>query len=148
LIHTNWSLLLERGGSTLYPQKALKARRALIHTVPGYFLTGVGDGNSGGCLDIILNMLSDSEKCQVEQKYVSVYEYAEHMIESTKPSGVLFMPFIFGNVFNNLASAGFYGIKNGNTKADMLRAVYEGIVMGHYANIQIIPVRTTSHRCG
>jgi L-xylulokinase len=127
-------------GFNIIPTKSLEgAPCAYYHTVPGYFLTGVGDGNSGGCLDIILDMFSDGEKCQVEQKHGSVYEYVEHIIESTKPSGVLFLPFMFGNVFNSLASAGFYGIKNGNTKADMLRAVYEGIVMGHYANIQIIP---------
>jgi L-xylulokinase len=112
---------------------------AYYHTVPGYFLTGIGDGNSGGCLDIIVNTLCEHEKHQAAQKKVPVYEYIEDMINDTKTTGILFHPFIFGTIFTSSASGCFYGIKNWHSKADILRAVYEGIVMGHYANIKLIP---------
>jgi len=112
---------------------------AYYHTVPGYFLTGIGDGNSGGCLDIIINTLCEHEKHQAAQKQISVYEYIEDMIGDTKTTGILFHPFIFGTIFTSSASGGFYGIKNWHSKADILRAVYEGIVLGHYANIKLIP---------
>lgn len=112
---------------------------ALYHTVPGYYLTGMGDGNSGGCLDIMINNLCDNEKYQAEQKKISVHQYIEEMIENIRETSIIFHPFIFGTAVNSSASGGFYGIKNWHTKSDMLRAVYEGIVFGHYMGIQMIP---------
>lgn len=112
---------------------------AYYHTVPGYYLTGVGDGNSGGCLDIIVNTLCAHEQSLAAQKQISVYAYIEELLADTQPNGILFHPFIFGSIFSSAASGCLYGIKNWHGKADILRAVYEGIVLGHYANIRLIP---------
>jgi L-xylulokinase len=127
-------------GLNIIPVKSFEGLLvALYHTVPGYYLTGLGDGNSGGCLDIIIDTLCENEKILAHQNAISVYEYIENMIVDSKPTSILFHPYIFGSIFNNSASAGFYGIKNWHKKADVLRAVYEGIVMGYYAYIQAIP---------
>lgn len=127
-------------GFNLIPIRSLDGMfMAYYHTVPDYYITGVGDGNSGGSLDIIVNTLCEHERTQADRQQISVYAYIENMISRTKPTGILFHPFIFGSIFSSSASGCFYGIKNWHTKADILRAVYEGIVMGHYANIQLIP---------
>jgi L-xylulokinase len=127
-------------GFSLIPVTSLDGMfMAYYHTVPGYFMTGVGDGNSGGCLDIIINTMCEYEKHQAAQKGISVYEYIENMIENTRTTGILFHPFIFGNIFFGSSSGCFYGIKNWHTKADIMRAVYEGIVMGYHSNMKLIP---------
>jgi L-xylulokinase len=127
-------------GLNLIATKSLEgAIAALYHCVPGYFITGLGDGNSGGCLDIIVDTICQNEKYQAAQFQKSVYEVIEEEIEKTKPSSIIFQPYIFGSLMNSSASAGFCGIKNWHTKADIMRAVYDGIVMGHYAYVQMIP---------
>lgn len=127
-------------GFSLVPVASLEGMfMAYYHTFPGYFLTGIGDGNSGGCLDIIINNLCEYEKELAFRNGISVYEYIEDMIENTKTTGILFHPFLFGNIFFGSASGCFYGIRNWHTKADIMRAVYEGIVMGYHANMKLIP---------
>ena len=106
---------------------------SLYHPVPGYYLTGMGESIAGCCLDYILDTLCEYEKQEAEKKGMSVYQYVEDMIVDREPTGILFQPYPFGNIFNKQAGAGFCGIKSWHTKADMLRAVYEGIVMGFKA---------------
>jgi L-xylulokinase len=112
---------------------------AIYHSVPDYFITGFGDGNSGGCLDIFVNNLCQEEKLEAAQTGKNVYQLIEEKISNIKPTGIIFEPFVFGSLFNNYESGGFYGIKNWHTKADLLRAIYEGIVMGHCMYIKAIP---------
>ena len=110
-------------GINLVPAKSLDGLPAAIyHTVPGYYLTGAGNGGSGGCLDLMLGMLG-----------VSSYDQAEELIAGRTPTDIIFHPFVFG------AGANFYGIKSWHGKADLLLAIYEGIAMGHCLNIGVIP---------
>jgi len=103
----------------------------LYHPVPGYYVTGMGDSVAGCCLDFIMNTLCDHEKQEAEKKGMTVYQYVEDMIADREPTGILFQPYPFGNMFSKHAGAGFTGIRSWHTKADILRAVYEGIVMGY-----------------
>ncbi|MDR2687364.1 MAG: carbohydrate kinase [Oscillospiraceae bacterium] len=110
-------------GMNLLPAKSLDGLpAALYHIAPGYYLTGAGDGNSGACLDFMLEMLG-----------VPQYERAEAMIAGREPTDIVFHPFLFG------AGAGFHGLRDWHGKEDLLLAVYEGIVMGHCLNIGAIP---------
>lgn len=120
-------------------QDISNAMVAIYHSVPDYFITGFGDGNSGGCLDVVINNLCQEEKLEAAQTGKSVYQVIEEKITGVQPTGIIFAPFMFGSLFNNLESAAFYGIKNWHTKADLLKAIYEGIVMGHCMYIKAIP---------
>jgi len=109
-------------GLNLAPTKHLDGLPAVMrHTVPGWQLTGVGDGNSGGCLDIMLEMLG-----------VVDYDEAQRMIAGREPTDIIFQPAIFST------GAGFDGICSWHGRADLLLAVYEGIVMGHARNIRLM----------
>lgn len=112
---------------------------ALYHTVPGYYLACMGDGNSGGCIDIMLSKICGEEMNKADELNISHFEYIENMIKTEKPNGILFQPFIFGSIFNNSASAGIYGLKNWHTKSQLLYSIFEGIVMGHYYYMHILP---------
>lgn len=127
------------GMNIVATQDISNALVAIYHSVPDYFITGFGDGNSGGCLDIMVNNFCQEEKLEAFQTGKSVYELIENKIKDLKPTGIIFQPFVFGSLFNSSESAGFYGIKNWHSKADILKAVYEGIVMGHCMYIKAIP---------
>ena len=112
---------------------------AFYHTCPGYYLSGAGDGNSGGCQDIMLDILYGAEKDAAAAQGKSIYEYVENLIEEHKETQILFQPYLFGNSISRVAGAGFYGIKNWHSKEDWFKAVLEGIVMGHLANMRGLP---------
>lgn len=127
-------------GMNVVPAKDLKGSLAgLYHCVPGYFLSIAGDGNSGGCFDLMIDRLCQHEKAEAAKRNISVYDYVEEMALSVPPTGIMFLPYIFGHAFDSSAGAGFYGIRSWHSKADYMRAVYEGIVMGHYYYIRLLP---------
>ena len=114
---------------------------AFYHTVPSYFLAVFGDGNSGACLDAMINLLCAHERDAALEEGVSVYRYLDRVIAGGRPSSVLFQPYMFGSPLNPSASAGFIGLRSWHKRADVLRAIYEGIAFGHLANMQFIPGR-------
>ncbi len=126
-------------GLNVLPVKAPQGYPAVFnHTVPDYYLAGIGDGNAGGCLDIMLEHFCHDEKKESEVRNISFHQLVESKI-TTKINGIIFHPFIFGSLFNTDAAAGLYGLRSWHTKSDILSAIYEGIVMGYYSNIRLIP---------
>ena len=127
-------------GLNLLPVKdPAGAMAAFLHTVPEYFLAVFGDGNSGGCLDAMIKLLCAHECDEATKEGISVYHFIDRMIAGRKPSSVVFQPYMFGSPLNPLASAGLVGMRSWHERADVLRAIYEGIAFGHWANIQFIP---------
>lgn len=127
-------------GFNSVPTKSTEgAIAALYHTVPGYYLACMGDGNSGGCIDIMISKICGEEIYKSKSEGISHFEYIENMIKSEKPNSILFQPFIFGSIFNPSASAGIYGLKNWHTKAQLVYSIFEGIVMGHYSYMHVLP---------
>ncbi len=126
-------------GLNLLPIKNPQGYPAVFsHTVPDYYLAGIGDGNAGGCLDIMLDHFCQDEKKEAEKRNISFHELVESKID-TKINGIIFHPFMFGSLFNTDAMAGLYGLRSWHTKSDILSAIYEGIVMGYHSNISLIP---------
>lgn len=106
------------------------------HVLPGYFLTGRLDGNSGSVQERMLKMLvSENEN---EQEGKGLYEYAAEQSRKAKDTNLVFQPYLFGALYDSEACGGFYGIRDWHEKKDFIKAVYEGIVFGHYANIRTI----------
>jgi len=112
---------------------------AMFHSVPNYYLTGLGDGNSGAALDVMIAHLCAEEQQKAAAEGVSIYDYLERELLHRKPSGIVFLPHLFGGMTNPEAAAAFVGIRNWHERPDIIRAVFEGIVMGHLANLSFIP---------
>lgn len=106
------------------------------HVIPGYFLTGQLDGNSGSVQDRMLKLLCPKE--EYREKGISMYQYAQKSAMEAPDSSLIFQPYLFGALYDASACGGFYGIRDWHTKGDLVKAVYEGIVFGHYANIKMI----------
>ena len=137
---TQWVCAVGTWGMNLHAATSVEGHTSVFcHTCPGYYLTGAGDGNSGGCEDIMIDILYGKEKEELSEQGKSVYEYIEEQVKDRKETQILFQPYLFGSSVSHVAGAGFYGIKNWHSKADWFKAVLEGIVMGHLANMSALP---------
>lgn len=135
-----WVCIVGTWGMNLHAVKSPEGQSAAFyHSCPGYYLAGAGDGNSGGCQDIMLDILYGAEKAAATEQGKSIYEYVGDLVENCGETQILFQPYLFGNSVSRVAGAGFYGIKNWHSKADWFKAVLEGIVMGHLANMRPLP---------
>lgn len=106
------------------------------HVIPGYYLTGRLDGNSGSVQDRMLKLLCpDNEEQRGGQ---NIYEYAALMAAKAPKSSLVFQPYLFGGLYDPAACGGFYGIRDWHEREDFIKAVYEGIVFGHLSNIKTI----------
>ncbi|MGH3487166.1 MAG: FGGY-family carbohydrate kinase [Actinopolymorphaceae bacterium] len=67
------------------------------------------------------------------------------------PSTLLYHPFLYGSPYGETASAGLLGLRGWHRRADVVRAVLEGVVLGHRVHVDALrdgfalsgPVRLT-----
>lgn len=66
----------------------------------------------------------------------SIYDYSNHCVRETIPSeeDVIFLPFLYGSEQKSC----FLGMKAWNTRAQLIRSVYEGIVFRHKHHIDYL----------
>ena len=108
---------------------------SFCHAVPGrYYLMGVML-SAGGALRWYRDVLCDGEKMAAELRKVDPYEIVTDAASTAKPGagGVVFLPYLMGErtPHNDAAARGcFVGISATTTKADLSRAVLEGITYG------------------
>ena len=59
------------------------------------------------------------------------------MIEKTNyKDSIIFLPFLYGTNVNIDAKASFIGLKGSHTRAEMARAVHEGIIFSHKYHVE------------
>lgn len=70
---------------------------------------------------------------QAEAQNATVYETIGRAVESVEPAAtpVFFHPYLYGSNTEPNARAGFYGLAGWNTRAEMLAALFEGVVYSH-----------------
>jgi L-xylulokinase len=78
------------------------------------------------------------ERAEAQARGVSVYQVCGEQIAAHAPAGtsIIFHPFLYGSNVQSVARAGFYGLAGWHTRADILRALYEGVVYGHRSQIE------------
>ena len=105
----------------------------ICYAVPGYFLSASGGGASALNLEWFVTTCCGEEKALAKERGISVYDVCNELVAgvSSKGLSVLFHPYVLGKGGLDHATAGFYGITSTTTKADLLRAVYEGVVFMH-----------------
>ena len=67
-----------------------------------------------------------------------LYDVADEMVMRVKPGDAhtVFLPYLYGGSDDAHASAMFANINAANTRAQLVRAVYEGVVFGHKLHIE------------
>jgi L-xylulokinase len=67
----------------------------------------------------------------------NIYDWCNQLVETTTPqdANIVFIPYLYGSHSGKAASATFLGMKGHHTRAQMIRAMYEGIVFSHKTHI-------------
>ncbi len=109
-----------------------------MYCIPEYFLIEESSPTSAGNMEWFINQLLSYEKKEAEKNGTSIYDLTNCWVEETDPGElrVVFLPFLNGSNENPLARGTFIGLTDFNTKAHMLRAVYEGIVFSHMTHVK------------
>jgi len=113
----------------------------VLSAVPGYFNYYAELETAGKCFEWVMAHLALDEVgiyldkvmiTDVEQKYLSLYDYLSEEVNKVPPgaNGVIFTPWLHGNrcpFEDSKAGAMFFNLRIENGKRDMIRAVLEGI---------------------
>lgn len=104
-----------------------------MYCIPGYFLIEESSPTSAGNMEWFIDQFLPYEK-----ENGNVYELTNRWAKETDPeeNKIIFLPFLNGSNEDPLARATWIGLTDFNTKAHMLRAVYEGIVFSHMTHVK------------
>jgi L-xylulokinase len=106
-----------------------------LYAIPGYYLIEECSATSAGNLEwYIDNILSEADIPAGQ----NAYAYIEEKIQTTdtEKSDVYFLPFLYASNTHPLGKASFIGLTLYHGQADMLRAIFEGVVFSHKMHIE------------
>ncbi len=109
-----------------------------LFCLPGYYLVEESSPTSAGNYEWFCKLFLDEEKREAQSRGISLYELAGDMAAGVPPDGqsIVFLPYIFGSNYNPQARACFVGLSGANTRAQIIRAVLEGIVFCHMVHVE------------
>lgn len=104
------------------------------YVIPGWFLMLEGSPTSAGNLEWFLETSFAHERMVFGDGF---YAYIASLVSGVKPedSQVIFLPFLYGCNNGNL-KGGFFGLDATHGRAEMLRAIFEGVIFSHYQHIE------------
>ncbi len=96
------------------------------------YLRYKGLRSATACLEWFTDQFGDVWDREAAKREVSPYTVYNETVASVPPgaNGLLFHPYIDGSTDSPVDRGGFYGLTSEHTRADMLRAVYEGVALG------------------
>jgi L-xylulokinase len=109
------------------------------YSIPGWYLMLEGSPTGAGNLEWFVSTFLDDKKTLLKQEGKgSVLAWADSVVGScdTKETDPLFLPFLYGENVGYPAKATFLGLGSQHTRAEVLRAVYEGCVFSHNMHMQ------------
>jgi L-xylulokinase len=103
-----------------------------VFSIPGYWLVLEGSATSASNLEWFLSGFVEGEKGS------ALYQACDEAVAGTDPekSSIVFLPFLYQSNLEPDARSAFVGMQGYHNRADMLRAVYEGIVFSHRTHIE------------
>jgi L-xylulokinase len=118
----------------------IASRRPIFNALntPTTWLTIDASPTSTANLEWFVAQFCAEERAQAHARGISVYQVCGEQIATHAPAGtsIIFHPFLYGSNVQPAARAGFYGLAGWHTRADMLRALYEGVAYGHLSQIE------------
>lgn len=110
-----------------------------FYPLPGFFCPTGTMQSGGGSYQWIKNTICDLEVKVANDLRIDVYTILDDILDTTQPGskGLIFLPYLLGERsprWNVNARGAFIGLSVLHNKADMLRAVLEGVTM----NLKII----------
>lgn len=108
-----------------------------LFCLPGYYLVEESSPTSAGNYEWFTAELLAAEAAAAKARATSVFQVAEEMAATVPPDGqrIVFLPYLYGSQYNPRARACFVGLEPSHTRAQMVRAVLEGIALGHKVHV-------------
>lgn len=105
------------------------------YSIPGWYLMLEGSPTSVSNLEWFIKTFLSREK---EEMGDSFFDWMNDQVASVSPEStkILFLPFLFGSNEGANLKACFYGFEGNNSRSEMIRAVYEGIVFSHKHHVE------------
>jgi L-xylulokinase len=108
-----------------------------LFCVPGYYLVEECSPTSAGNNEWFTKLFLGEERREAEARGISPYGHAGEMAATVPADGqdIVFLPYVFGSQYDPRAKACFVGMDSSATRAQLVRAVYEGIALGHRVHV-------------
>ncbi len=106
---------------------------ALPSGIPGRYLLTNEQESAGGCLQYLRNnILFPQDELSLGERPANAYQRLDQMAERTSAGSgkLIFTPWLYGErtpIDDHLVRGGFYNQSLNTTRADMVRAVFEGV---------------------
>jgi len=119
------------------PKSILNLGMTSLFARPDLYLMLEASATSITNLEWFINHFCMDEYRKAKRMGISTHEVCDELVcQAGVNSSLIFHPFLHGSNVQSNARAGFYGLGGWHKKADMLRAIYEGIVFGHLLHIE------------
>lgn len=117
------------------PQTAPVPFLQMPYLTPDTFLACEASATSASNLEWCCNHVFDAERLLGAAEGESIYDRCGQMVASRHeaPSDLMFLPYLYGGPNNE--PAGFIGMQARHERADLVYAVYEGIVFAHKRHV-------------
>lgn len=110
------------------------------YSIPGFYLVLEGSSTSASNLEWMVTEFfqADKELLKNAGDDKNVFELCSELVGSTDPkdSGIVFVPYLYQAPVSLDGKGMFYGLEGRHTRADVIRAVFEGIIFGHYWHVE------------
>jgi sugar (pentulose or hexulose) kinase len=107
-----------------------------------------GTRAGAACLDWFVEAFGDRWRATARERGVDPYAVYEQRAEAVPPgaNGVVFRPYLNGSTDDPDARGGFHGLGLETDRADLLRAVYEGVAAALALGVEAFDVEVTDLR--
>lgn len=119
-----------------------------LYCISGYYLIEECSPTSAGNHSWFVDMFMGEEKQKAKEMGINVYKYCDEMAAKVAPDeqNIIFLPYIFGSNYNPQAKATLIGLDSHHTKAQIIRAVMEGIAFCHKVHLEKLLANRESTR--
>ncbi len=109
-----------------------------LYCIPGYYLIEECSPTSASNYEWFIDQFLAEEKQKASEAGINVFEYCDSLTKSIAPDeqNIIFLPYIFGSNYNPQAKASMIGLDTHHTRAQIIRAVLEGIAFCHMVHME------------
>ena len=113
-----------------------------LFCLPEYYLIEESSPTSAGNLSWAVKHFMGEAQWAALQRGESLYPLADRLVEACDPAGsrAIFLPFLYGSNEDGVEQAVLAGLSQADDTADLLRAVFEGVVYSHRTHIDRLRV--------
>ncbi|MDR2662794.1 MAG: carbohydrate kinase [Treponema sp.] len=109
-----------------------------VYAIEGYYLMLEGSATGAINLEWFVERFMEADKALAKQAGKKVYALCDEAAASVKPeaSRIIFLPFLYGSNVNFKATGTLLGMEGSHTRAEVIRAFFEGICFTHRYHIE------------